>query len=172
MNEMATKDSPTSPARRGKITREMVEVCARWLGCAHMFQIKDLMRKMARANGHEKLSYRTIAKIVSRAREKRRRDNSLAFPEPGEDAIAWYRKIVLDPNLPLRERIRAQERVDSILGVDAKYGRVQIMGTLESNVDPEMDFPPLPPHPSKALENAADYSTVQDHSCGAPIRQD
>lgn len=67
------------------------------------------------------VSPRTIERLLSDARELIKVSAKTTKADMAAEALAFYRSVKADRTAPHRDRIKAQERIDELLGLSAKY---------------------------------------------------
>jgi hypothetical protein len=162
-----------------KITVEMVELAQRLIGIDHKHQIvKVLQAESQKVNGTE-LSRVLVERIFNKARAAIRAERAIDPLDSKNAALALYESIAFSQKVSPKEKIRAQERIDAILGHDAKFtvlnggsgGGIQRQGAVESDLDSPMVPPTAPPTPGPG-EIVEQPRPVQGDSGGSPQRQD
>ena len=64
------------------------------------------------------LSRRSVERYMKRARREMVENLNIPVKEHRAEALYFYRSVVSDPNSSQRERLRARERIDKLLGLD------------------------------------------------------
>lgn len=108
-----------------KITPEIIGLVADCLGNRWAeWRIREFIHKLA---GYRVLS-QTVQKIISKAKELNRERYGVPTLTHKTNAVAFYEAVIANEAFPLKERIRAQERLDQLLGLEARYA---------NNADPQ-----------------------------------
>lgn len=67
------------------------------------------------------MSARTIEDVLSLAREEISQEFGRPKVEHQEDAMEFYKSVIRDPNASHKDKIRAQEGIDRLLGLSAQF---------------------------------------------------
>lgn len=65
------------------------------------------------------LSTRSVERYITRARREMVQRTNVSFAEHRAEAYYCYRGILNNPNVTLREQLRARERIDKLFGLDS-----------------------------------------------------
>jgi hypothetical protein len=121
---LANDETPDGPAEnrtgrkplRGMTQLEKVEIVTEVrqliLGGHHDGQIK---RFIADRRG---LSPRSVERYLKTAREELVAATSRTRLELRSESFAWYQRVLLDPKVPVRDKILARKRMDELMGLD------------------------------------------------------
>ena len=66
----------------------------------------------------EDVSKRTVQRYLTKARQLMRKDTGRDREELRHDAISFYKSIISDQHAQPRDRLKAQERIDRLLGLE------------------------------------------------------
>lgn len=80
------------------------------------------------------ISRRTVEAYLRRARERLLKDSGRPVEEHRAESLAFYREVASDQEAPVRDRIRARERIDKLLCLEIQAQ--QSRGTIVVNVTP------------------------------------
>lgn len=101
------------------VTREVVELVAdRMASGAHKGDLKRLIREVA---GKAKISRATYEAVLTRSRALNLRKSVQGKGQFLQDSIEFYQSIVRDDDERTGDRLKAQERLDELIGVAAKF---------------------------------------------------
>jgi hypothetical protein len=81
---------------------------------------KSTIKKAFRQRFGTELSANTIEGYLGRAREAMLIDLTRGKQALRADSLAFYESILADPNAPYRDKVRAQERIDKLMGLEDK----------------------------------------------------
>ncbi len=84
---------------------------------AHKHQIKRYLAERCMSD----VSPRTVERVMADARELIKHSAKASKADMAAEALAFYRAMKADPNTPPRDRIKAQECIDHLLGLSARY---------------------------------------------------
>jgi hypothetical protein len=164
-----------------KITVAMVELCQRLIGIAHKHQIVKLLQAESQKINGTALSRVLVERIFTKARAAIRAERAIDSIDSKNAALALYESIAFSQKVSPKEKIRAQERIDAILGHDAKFsalngpavgdrgGGVQRPGAVEPDLDSPM-VPPATVAPSDPGQSVEQPGALQDSGGGAAQR--
>lgn len=88
----------------------------------HKSQMKTAIRECFKGSEFADPSTATIERLISEARAELRNRLGVDRGDEKLNAIAVYEAVIRDPNATHGERIKAQERIDKILGLENKGG--------------------------------------------------
>ena len=88
----------------------------RWFTSQIKLAIKPVMIKAGRRGSHQE-----ITSLITRAKTKIRESVGISRDEARCEALSFYNDIIRDERVDARVKIAAQERVDRILGIEAKH---------------------------------------------------
>lgn len=82
-------------------------------------QVKEQLRKLMLAGGVESVSARTLETVLARARANLVERSGKPREEHRNDAYGFYTSVIQSKEATSMARIRAQERIDKLLGLEA-----------------------------------------------------
>jgi hypothetical protein len=81
---------------------------------------KSTIKKAFRQRFGADIDHGTIERYLTRAREAMLIDLTRGKQALRADSLAFYESILADPNAPYRDKVRAQERIDKLMGLEDK----------------------------------------------------
>ena len=120
---------------------------------------KATIKKAFRTRFGAKLSHRTIERYLARAREALLADLTRGRQTHRADALGFYESVLADHTASLRDKVKAQERIDKLLGLEDKSNQPPLevvlgqlpaaiadplRGLLAQRVQPDGDCPSGP----------------------------
>lgn len=120
--ERGTSRASFRPKKEGdapyKITLEIVELVAECL--MHRWSEAQI-KKLLQTRAGRRLCVSQLQKTISAAKKRLRERLELDIRDQKALSMAFYESILANEEVDTKERLRAQERIDSLLGLDAKY---------------------------------------------------
>jgi hypothetical protein len=105
---------------------------------------KSTIKKAFRQRFGQDVDHATIERYLTRAREAMLIDLTRGKQALRADSLAFYESILADPNAPYRDRVRAQERIDKLMGLEDKSNQPPLEVVLGQ-------LPPAIAHPLRGL---------------------
>lgn len=102
-------------------------------------QIRDQMRQRGITNA------RTFERCLARARILLRSGMEGDIADHLSSALAVYRRILRDAETPPRDKLRAQERIDTLLGLEKAHAAIAPADADGNGVNAPLVRPALPP---------------------------
>lgn len=81
-------------------------------------QLKKLVRQCLKGTAWGDLSHVAIEKMITEAKRRLRDEVGISREEGRASSIALYESIIRDPDADRALKIRAQERIDKVLGLE------------------------------------------------------
>lgn len=153
--------------KRTVVTHEAVELAVALLAR----KLPDSkVRRALTAAGFEG-SRRSHSTILACARERQRRAANKPRDQHIREALSFYEAVITDAGASFRDKLKAQERIDGLLGLDAKYGDASATITAldVAAALTQMDRTQRPP---AAVGLDTSPGTVQGRASGPQKRQD
>ncbi|WP_298861937.1 hypothetical protein [uncultured Gimesia sp.] len=112
------KPSPTKPKRRQRRTKEQRTLILRLI--KKMIGLGKYASEIKTAIADQfQLSPRSVERYLSSARREMRQRLETPLEQHRADSFYFYRSIIDSPESNTRDRIRARERIDKLLGTDS-----------------------------------------------------
>lgn len=107
------------------VREEIIDLCAEAIAEGQFkSSLKRIVRACLKGSEHEDVSTVTIERIITDARVKVRESAGITKEDGQTDAIAFYQKVLRDPNASNIDKLRARERIDKLLGLENKTGQI------------------------------------------------
>lgn len=74
------------------------------------------------------IQYRQVQNYITRARQILAEEGGTSREDLRSESLMYYKQVCADPSLPPRERIRARQRIDQLMGLEAPQETVVHQG--------------------------------------------
>lgn len=163
-------------ARPRKITEECMRVARELV--ARRFTKGTI--KVALAKQFD-LTARSIETVLSRVRVEMAQEFGRPKVEHQEDALEFYRSVIRDPKASNKDKIRAQEGIDRLLGLSAQFKStvelsgpdgqpIQVAETSAVLFLPTLEEDPEPPQNGNGNGNGKHHLETSDKGDQAAVR--
>lgn len=153
MTEAKSPSRAEQTAVKVKLVRELIE---------RRTAIADIKRSFAqRFNCTE----RAAERFITLAYELMRQDTEKPIEQHKVDSLYEYRKVLKDPQAKHVDRIRAQERIDKILGLEAEI-KISTNGNTNVTVSPAMTPAQQADLIQRVLGDASEAVAAEDPDTG------